>query len=175
MPYEYPSVTARAARRRGDVDALLDLLVGTDRNERISAAYNLGEMKAAEAVGPLVRCLHAHDWVVRSSAVTALAEIGDRRAIPAIFEVGAEDESIDVRVAAMTALSSLGDQRVADLILAALVSDDIPHRRWFYRWAIRKLIELDATGAVGELEKAKRHAGPVERWRLRRAIRLLSH
>jgi HEAT repeat protein len=122
ISHQYPSVTAGAARRRGDIDALLDLLVGTDRNERISAAYNLGEIKATEAVGPLVRCLRAHDWVVRSSAVTALAKIGDRQAIPDILEVGAEDESIDVRVAAMTALISLGDETVADLILAALAA-----------------------------------------------------
>jgi HEAT repeat protein len=165
---------ASDARKRGDVDALLQLLSGTDQGGRQSAVYNLGEMRAARAVTPLVRCLQANDVILRVGALKALAKIGDRSVAADVFDVATNtSQTFGVRMEAASALASLGDPRGAQLIRSMLWATDNPYGVRYRRWAAKRLAELLAIDAIPDLEEAKVGAGLIGRWRLRRAIKTL--
>jgi HEAT repeat protein len=164
---------AREARDRGDVEALIAMLGETDRTRRLAAVANLGDPQFLRASLPLLRCLQAADENLRIGALRALAEIGDSSTAGEIAGAAAEDDSLAVRVAAMEALATMRDQRAVLLIQSALSQPQPKWRQWFRRWAAKKLVELDATEAIPDLEAARRGASPITRWRLRVAVRQL--
>lgn len=170
----HPVNEAAAARKRGDADVLLRLLTDTDIVARRTAAYNLGKMRSARAIPDLLRCLHARDELLRSTALAALGEIREPSAIPAIFESATQDVSFRVRTTAVEALIDLGDERRAISLLGVMLTEErVPHRRSFRKWALRRLIELNATKAIPDLRAAERGAGVAGRFRIRRAIKRL--
>jgi hypothetical protein len=164
---------ARDARKRGDLEALLDLLAGTDKGGRRSAVYELGELRDARAVGPLIRCLQANDQLMRVGAIKGLAKIADPIAASDLYGVAAGDGSVGVRMEAAFALGLLNDHRGAELICSMIWEENNPYGRRYRRWAARRLVELRAVEAVSQLEKAKHGAGLIGRWYLRRAIKAL--
>lgn len=172
-----PSLMAAEARKGRDVDTLLDLLTSTDPRGRISAAHQLGELKSIRAVRPLARCLNARHEVVRMAALNALGKIGDPSIADDVFDVGKNDESFWVRTRAADALAAMGDRREVQLLIGLLIlSKEAPHTRRYRNWAVKRLVELNAKEAMPALEAAARDkalAGPVGRWRLRRAVRAL--
>ena len=170
---EHPAIHARTARRQGDTNALIEMLGSTDLQARVSAIKQLGELRDRAGVAPLIRLLDARDDLLRTGALKALGKIGDPAAIPSAYATATEDESFLVRTAAMSTLAVLGDPRGSTLISRTLADRSIPHRRWYQKWAAERLVELNAVHAVPELEQARRDAGPVNSWRLRRAIRRL--
>jgi hypothetical protein len=165
----HPRLLARDARKRGDLEALLDLLAGTDKGGRQSAVYELGELRDARAVAPLIRCLQANDQLMRIGAIKGLAKVGDPIAVPDLYDVAAGNDSVGVRMEAAFALGVLSDARGAELIW----EENNPYGRRYRRWAARRLMELRAVDAVPELEKAKHGAGLIGRWYLGRATRTL--
>jgi HEAT repeat protein len=169
----YRSSKARQARERGDVETLLVMLTGADRGEQLAAVANLGDSNDERVVGALVRCLRTRDERLRIGALNALASLGETAAVPQIFEIATEDDSFGVRVTAMGALGTLGDPRATELIASTLHRADNQWPRWYRKWASKKLVELDAKSSVPDLERARRGAGPLDRWRLNRAIRTL--
>src|SRR4029079_10450989 len=56
--------------------------------ERADAASRLGQARATEAVGSLVAVLDDSDETVRVTAIRALGQIGDRKAVPALVRRG---------------------------------------------------------------------------------------
>lgn len=169
-----PEINAHEARRRGDIDRLLDLLTSTSLPDRRSAVYYLGEMRAEKATEALIRCLQATDQNVRMGALNALAKIGRRSAIPSISELATADPSLRVRMVAAWALAGLGDnRRSAEAIVALIGEEHLPSRRWFLKRAARTLVELRAVDTIPILEEARRGAGIVTRWRLKSAISAL--
>jgi HEAT repeat protein len=161
------------AEGRGDIGALVDLLSDTNRITRLGAAQALGRLESREAVRPLLRCLQAADELVRLSALKALAKIGDSGVSDAVFEVATTDDSFGVRTTAAETLARLGDPRAFPLIVAPLLDGTAPHRRGYGKWATRLLVELDATEAIPDLERASLAVGPVTRRRINAAIRSL--
>ena len=84
----------------------------------------------AEMVGMSVEALLASlaqlrrgNWRARQSAVTALGERGDARAVPALLDA-LKDESSHVRWSAVRALSAIDDNKVVPGLLTALRDED---------------------------------------------------
>jgi HEAT repeat protein len=167
------SLAAREARERGDFDFLLSLLRDTDWLGRSAAAQNLGELGDPRAVPPLLKCLQAKDEGLRVVALKALARIGDPSAIPDIHSIATSDDTFGVRSTAAETLGRLGDPRAGKL-LGMLLSDPAnPWPRSSRKWVAKVATEIGAADAIPYLEAAKRGAGPLGRWRLKRAIRAL--
>jgi HEAT repeat protein len=169
---KHPVVAASELRRKGDVDALLALLTDTNIVNRRTAAHNLGEMRSARAVEPLIRCLLAGDEVLRLSALNALAKIGDSRSAQDIFAVATTDESARVRGVAVSALVDVGDPRAAELMVQMLDKGN-GYSRAARKWASRGLVALGATEAIPALEAPRDFVGILERWRLRRLAKAI--
>ena len=85
---------------------LFAFLKDPDWKQRRGAAFDLGKMKAVEAVAPLMELLNDEDEKVRSSAAMALGRIGDKRAIKPL-KSALKDRSAQVRKAAASALNKL--------------------------------------------------------------------
>jgi HEAT repeat protein len=170
---EHPVVAAHAARDREDVEALLSLLSGTHPMARISAAHGLGDLRATEAIEPLIRCLQARDELLRISALKALAKIGDERAADAVYESATEDPAFGARAAAAETLARLDDPRAVDVLGAMFLEDQGRYSRSFPKWATKLLVEISGTEAIPQLEAAARDAHTLNRFRLRRTVKTL--
>jgi HEAT repeat protein len=166
-------VAVHAARDAGDVDLLLEMLTGTDLMGRRSAALALGDLGTRQAVGPLVRCLAAKDEPLRIGALKALASIGDSTAINAVFETAVDDASFGVRAQAAQTLVSLGDPRAVDVLGSMLLEANGRYATSYPKWAAKLFVEIGDPRAIRMLEDAARRAGPLTKFRLRRAIRRL--
>jgi HEAT repeat protein len=169
------------ARERGDVDAIIEALADTDREVRWVAANSLRSLKSPKAVEALLRLARdSRDESLRILALKALGATGDPRVASALLDIASEEVPFGVRVTAISALADLKVERAIPL-LSAIVADERLARaagsrlnaRSSVRWAIRRLVELNAVDAVPVLERALAHLGLRERRHARRAIRLL--
>jgi HEAT repeat protein len=166
-------LAADDARKRGDIEFLLALLSDTDRASRRTAVSKLGQMGDRRAVKPLIRSLLSADVQTQIGAIKSLARIGDPAAVPDLHEVATGSDPFAVRIEAARALGLLGDSRGAELICSMIWDDHNPYGRRYRRWAAKRLVELDATDAIGDLERATEGAGAIGGWHLKRAIRTL--
>jgi hypothetical protein len=78
----------------------------------------------AAAVPGLIEALEDKDKHVRGVAALCLGAIGDRRALPALQECLAHDDSSTVRLYAAEALGRLGDSKAENALTAALEDDN---------------------------------------------------
>ena len=184
-----PSLSAtavmREAERRHDVERLINGLSDTGWRVRLSAASSLGNLRDRRGMVPLLKLLHTRDELLRSAAIKALANIGDRDAADGLYGVAAEPGPYLLRFEAMLALARLGDERGIDLVTATLIDPDLPSAisetpgrfkgsvRVVRKVAARTLVDLGATQSIRRLDEAKRAAPLRERIRLRRTIRQL--
>ena len=90
-----------------------------------AAALALGETKSPQAYDALVKLVDAPSWrdQVRVSALSGLANLGDKRAIEAGMRYAAEGNDPQVRGAAITLLAAVGrdDPRTFPLVSRALL------------------------------------------------------
>jgi HEAT repeat protein len=168
-PSPYPAV--EAAHRAGDVDGLISLLNQAEQRGRIAAAQSLGKMGAQAAVPSLIRALRSSDWVLRGSALNALAAIGDRIATEAIVAVARDDSSMIIRGLAVIALREWDDPHVNELLMDIAVSEGAGDKR-ARDWAFEQLIKRRATEALPLLQAERRRRSGLARWRLGRALRV---
>lgn len=166
-------VGVRAARDAGDVESLLTMLAGTDLMGRRLAALALGDLRTARAVVPLTRCLHARDEPLRNAALKALASIGDRGAVEAVFEAAVTDESFGVRATAAQTLARLEDPRAVEVLGSMLLEVPGRYARSFPKWAAKELVAIGDPRAVPMLDEAALSARGLTKVRLRRAMRRL--
>jgi len=179
-----PGYLARQARKRGDIDYLVELLSNTEWLARVSAAQELGKLGDPAAVPALMRCLNVSDPILKLSALKALGRIGDPRAAPDVFAI-AEDsnEALYARSVAAEIALRLGE-RGGLLVIASLLSErpkprtsrrDLPspHARKLRRWALGLIREFDGVEAIPSLERAMSYAGPLGRYQISRLIRNL--
>ena len=105
-----------------DLDAAvwIERLYGDDLTEASRAARWLGRFGGAAGLEPLLDALSHRAGQVRAAALLALADLGERRAIPAIAARLAQDESGMVREAAAQALGRLGGAAAEGALQAAL-------------------------------------------------------
>jgi hypothetical protein len=173
MASDHLTVAAREARKRGDVDFLLELLTDTDWLARSAAAQNLGKLRDPRAVPALARCLQAADDGLRISALKALAKIGDPSVLPNVFETATGDESFGVRATAAETLGRLGDRRAISVLTRLLTDPSQQCPQSYFNWGTRLLVDLDGVEAIGDLERAASSAGLRRRLRIKRTIRAL--
>src|SRR5262249_27010509 len=143
-PYsEHNATRARQARERGDVETLLSLLASAHRLDRFSAAANLGRINDPRALEALVQCLQSSDNGLRASALRGLGRVGGPTEADEVFEVASNDADVKIQITAMDALASMRDLRSHELIAGLLSRRDLPRpRRWYRRWAARRLVDL---------------------------------
>jgi hypothetical protein len=103
-----------------DAGAWIDRLYGSDTAEAARAAHWLGRFGGPAGLAPLLDALTHRHGQVRSAALLALAELGDRLAAPAVAERLARDDSSMVREAAAQALGRLGGPAAMQALEAAL-------------------------------------------------------
>jgi HEAT repeat protein len=178
------------AGKRADVDFLINALGDVDM--RMSAASWLGDLGAPSAVPALVRNLRVRNDLDRNSAVIALRKIGDPSAVPRLLELAQEDEAVGVRATAVDAVATLGDARGIALLIQLVIDPaavlgtcsrnmDVRSIRKVRRgvlprvarWATKRLCQLRPDGAAEQLEAALPSVAMHDRFRLRRAIRVL--
>lgn len=91
-----------------------------------AAALALGETKSATAYDALVKLLDAPSWrnQIRASALTGLANLGDKRALELGSRYAAAGNQPQVRAAAIALLGAIGkdDPRAFQLVSDALIS-----------------------------------------------------
>lgn len=114
-----------------DLDAAewIERLYGDDLTEASRAARWLGRYGGAAGLEPLLDALSHRAGQVRAAALLALADLGDRRAIPAIAGRLAQDESAMVREAAAQALGGLGGPAAVAALQAAQADPKAKVRR----------------------------------------------
>ena len=111
----------------GDVAGLVLLLDDPDAAVRADAAEQLGELRASEAVSPLLDALRDTAPEVQVAAATALGEIGDGAAVRPLIRLLRDPGTIGVENAAAGALAALGDPRsVAPLLEAGQLTSIRP-------------------------------------------------
>ena len=114
LMYKDLDIQWRAAEALGEMGAdgknhLLEALQSRNKHVRLGVMEALGEIRAYEAVRPLVNALRDPDNEVRWEAALALGEIGDDQAVPALVEA-LKDHDRFVRYGAAVALDKFGWQ-----------------------------------------------------------------
>lgn len=117
------NAAAEALVRRGPaaIDALEQLLLHADPDQRKFAAEILGQIGVPDVAGPLIDALDDEDLNVRVSAAESLGQVGGPEATHALEQLLMEDEPI-LQIAALESLLRL---RVAPPLpaLAAMLRD----------------------------------------------------
>ncbi len=110
------------------VEALIETLHDKNRHVRSVAISGLAVQRDTRAVGPLITILkdQNNDKDLRKSAIDALGEIGDSRAVELLIEVLKDDA---FRFEAIEALGKLRDKRAVKLLIGMLKEDNQYLRR----------------------------------------------
>ena len=106
-----------------DLPALLKALQHKNPRVRKVAARCLGKTRQAEALLPLLRAFEQdEDNKVRGAAVEALAQLGDKRAVPKLIAAlyDAMNSRGFIPTDLVIALGALGDRQAVDVLCAAL-------------------------------------------------------
>jgi adenylosuccinate lyase len=151
-----------------EVGELIQQLREGDNSEydlRANAAFTLGQLGDAQAVGPLIEALRDEATVVRAEAAGALGGLGDERAVEPLIRA-LYDSQWEVRSNAALSLGALGDARVLPHLLRALLD---PNEEVRY-WAARACGDLGDRAALPALEEMRAHdAGETPEGRVRDA------
>ena len=96
-----------------DIDRITAMLGADAIEKQIAAAIVLGELRAkgAGVVDGLVKMVQSGAPPLQRHALEALARIGAKRAVPAVFPLLAASDA-EVRAAAARAVASVGDEVV---------------------------------------------------------------
>lgn len=131
-----PAAPAPAAAT-GETQSLLAKLRSAAWKERRAAAFELGKIKALEAVEPLQELLEDENSAVCGTAAMALGRIGDKRALRPLIGL-LEDASPSVRASAAKGLGYLKDKR-AIINLKKALNDESPEVRKAVSGALKRL------------------------------------
>ena len=129
------------------IDELIELLNDKDDFVVEDAVGEL-ELRADEAVDPLIDALSSRKKQIRLNAATLLGAINDPKAIPALIETLKDNNKL-VRREASTALSRMGEPAVEPLI--ETLDDDDWKVRGAAAWALGNLDDERAIPALEEL------------------------
>jgi HEAT repeat protein len=139
LPAASPVAAAKKETVSPEVGAWLAQLKSPNWNIRRKAAFELGKIRAVEAVVPLLELLDDENDKACGVAAMALGRIGDKRALKPLIE-RLEDEALYVRASAAKGLGYLGDTSAAPALRGAL-KDAAPDVREAAKEALRKLAQ----------------------------------
>ena len=145
------------------VPALVDLLVGEGGEAQVQAIVSLRTI-GSSAVLPLMAAIESSDAAQRRSVASALANIGDARALPVFARLLETDDDAAVRMVSETGLKMLGaaaDAQAIDMYVAqarsyldgALVYGAASDVVW--QWQDGRLTYTDVPNSIHALEMAK--------------------
>jgi len=135
------------AKRRKEINILINALKHEDSIIRKNAAYILGNLRDPLTVEPLIEVLNDEDADVRGEVVRTLGAIRDDRAIEPLIKT-LNDECREIRGWAASALTKIGFSAV-DPLIAALDEDN-------------NNIRMNATWALGHIENsAEKAVAPI--------------
>jgi HEAT repeat protein len=146
---------------RAGVPSLI-LMLGDPRWHVVrDAAELLGEMKAAEAEGPLTPLLRHSDERVRRAAAHALVQIGTGTAVRAVQRAVSDTDNAEVRQEAVSALGRRrGERTSATTLVRALENEEEEEVQFAILAALGKVATQDA---VNRLVKAAEPDGVLFR------------
>jgi HEAT repeat protein/beta-lactamase regulating signal transducer with metallopeptidase domain len=104
---------------------------------------------SSAAVMPLVSALTDSDIGVRQSAVRALGELEDPRAVEALMNALARDADAKVRETAAWALGQIEDHKAVPALLDALQRDQVPAVRKQSAWALGQIEDASSVPGLG--------------------------
>jgi len=134
-------------------EALISLTQDPSYLVTAAAARALGESQSKESVPLLKALLKKSSWseVVRSAAVSALAELGDEALVPTIIEWTKYGKPLRARRTAIAALSKAGEGKKVRDHLTDMLKDRDPHIRSAVLSALGSLGDAKATAAIVNL------------------------
>ncbi len=148
-----PAVGEAASQALGQVAsagtaaaAVVKILEEGPPQSRLAAVKALVWLETPEAYGALVRALEDEAAPVRQTAVAALGELGDPRAVAPIAERLSSDQDAGVRSEAAFRLGKFGEVRVRH-VLERATADPQPIVRLWASWAIAQLAPPGAPGS----------------------------
>lgn len=122
-------VARSAARELGKLrhaDAIAPLIAALESAEINQAAAEALLSCGANAVGPLILVLAKGSGIARQIAASTLGELRDKRAVEPLVQLLQTDDVYAVRTAAATALGNLKDARAIWVLVATLQMRDDP-------------------------------------------------
>ncbi len=128
IEYKFPKLSARFQNYAYDINTgdqeLLEKLQSKLSPERYSAVAILGQTKNKKLIKPILDLLSQLEGDRRRSCVDALAEIGDKNAIPKLIELASNTkEDAKVRYAATSALGRIASE-LQEATLVKLLEDE---------------------------------------------------
>jgi len=105
---------------KGKVDSLIDkLLNDEDYNERMEAAFDLGNIGDKKAFEPLLKALKDENPQVRKFAALSVGKYQDPKAVDPLIKL-IEDKSDQSRYGAVMGLSHYNEEKIAKLMVKLL-------------------------------------------------------
>lgn len=133
-----------------NVNELVRLIGGSDREVAIEAARRAGELRSPGAVGALGRLLGVHDATIRLVAAQALTEIASPGALQQL-ERAVEDPDREVRIVAVRILGTKGHRAALPKLEAQVKGSDLKDAD-----LTEKMVYYEAYGALAG-ERAVSH------------------
>ena len=129
---------------------LLEAVNDSDSAIRLTAIDTLGQMRAKDAVGPLVQQLFMRgtDDVTMQHIVVALGRIGDTRATKPLVDFLARDTGRRLRGTAVFSLGEIGDDAALEPLGRLAEETDDASLRSVARTAMRKIRDRPAPEVV---------------------------
>ncbi|VTS07480.1 HEAT repeat domain-containing protein [Tuwongella immobilis] len=87
---------------------------------RVAAAQTLGQLRIAAAVDPLMATLAEESVALRLASLSALGQLGDRKAVPALLKLTHREDDAEIVAKALQALGQLADDRALPAFLTGL-------------------------------------------------------
>jgi aminopeptidase N len=134
-----------------------------------AAATALGQTKTSAAYDLLVKLTDQPSWrdTIRVSALTGLAELGDKRALELAFKYAQPPNRYGVRASALALLGNIGkdDPRTLPTVTAA-VNEGLEHQNsQILNPAGNALVQLGDPRGVAVFEEALKKVGPASQFR----------
>jgi len=110
---------------KGDqIDSLIETLLNDeDYNERMEAAFDLGQLGDKRAIDPLLRALKDENVQVKKFAAISLGKFLDPRALEPLIDLS-YDKSVQVRYGAVMGLAEYKNEKVSKRMIELLHDPD---------------------------------------------------
>jgi MFS family permease len=126
------------------INALAEVLKGSDPALSVMAAWALGRMGSARGQAPLHEALDSGYRSIRAHSARSLATLGDESIIGVLRERLVEETDHGLRVAYAAALGQLGDTEVVPALLALLAAEEEPMARAELALALARLAGVES-------------------------------
>jgi len=146
---EHPDVKKSAAKALGNVGLrkpMIPLLIkglrGGETQSRRAVVGALMHLEGKLTYSTLITALDDLDPEVRQSAIAALGELGDRKALPKFRKMLLRDENVGVRAEAAYRLGKLGNAEDIPSLEKAAKQDTDPIVHLWTTWALKNIVPI---------------------------------